>query len=51
MNKEEKAILKAMRKKSREEEIQTFGKPLNFNNVVKSKKTYTRKNKHKNENS
>lgn len=45
--KETMAILKAARKKSRDEEIAAYGKPINHNSVVKSKKTYTRKVKHK----
>lgn len=35
--------VKAARKASREEEIKAFGKPLNYNKVVKSKKVYSRK--------
>ena len=44
----EKDLIKANRKASREEEIEKHGKPINHNNVFKSKKTYTRKDKHKN---
>ena len=39
--------LKAVRKKSREDEIAAYGKPINYSSVVKSKKQYTRKVKHK----
>lgn len=35
--------VKAARKQSREEEIATHGKPLNFKKVVQSKKVYNRK--------
>jgi len=35
--------VKASRKQSREEEIKTYGKPLNYNNIVVSKKVYNRK--------
>lgn len=41
------AALKAARKKSREYEIAEHGKPINYSSVVKSKKQYTRKVKHK----
>lgn len=41
------AALKAARKKSREDEIAAHGKPINYSSVVKSKKAYTRKVKHK----
>lgn len=37
--------IKAARKKSREEEIRNFGKPINYNKVVASKKVYNRKKK------
>ena len=40
--------LKAARKKSREDEITAHGKPICYTSVVKSKKQYTRKRKHKN---
>ena len=36
-------IIKASRKKSREEEIITHGKPINYQKVVLSKKVYNRK--------
>lgn len=39
--------IKCARKKSREEEIEQYGKPLNHNKVFKSKKHYSRKSKHK----
>lgn len=42
------AILKAARKKSRDEEIAAHGKPIYHSNVYKNKKKYTRKIKHKN---
>lgn len=42
------AALKAYKKKSREEEIEKHGKPINHNSIIKSKKNYTRKEKHKN---
>ena len=35
--------IKAARKGSREAEIEMYGKPLNYNRVVKSKKQYDRK--------
>ena len=35
--------VKASRKQSREEEIKTYGKPLNYNKIVVSKKVYNRK--------
>lgn len=37
------------KKLSREKEIQDHGKPLNHAHVVRSKKVYTRKIKHKNQ--
>ena len=42
------AALKAYKKKSREDEIRDHGKPIRHHSVVKSKKQYTRKEKHKN---
>ena len=36
--------VKASRKQSRDEEIKTYGKPLNYNKIVASKKVYNRKN-------
>lgn len=42
-----KDYMKANRKANREKEIEDFGKPLNHHKVFKSKKTYTRKDKHK----
>lgn len=39
--------LKAAKAANREEEIAYHGKSINYANVVKSKKTYTRKAKHK----
>lgn len=41
------AALKAARKKSREDEIHAHGKPINYSSVVRSRKAYTRKVKHK----
>ena len=41
------AILKAYKKKSREEEIEAHGKPIHYKSIVRSKKQYTRKEKHK----
>ncbi len=37
--------VKAMRKQSREEEIKTHGKPINYKKIIASKKLYKRKNK------
>ena len=45
-SKKQKLIIqavKAARKNSREEEIRTFGKPINYQKVVESKKIYSRK--------
>ncbi len=39
--------LKQARKLAREQEIALYGKTICHNMIVKSKKTYTRKNKHK----
>ena len=39
--------LKAYKKKSREEEIEAHGKPIRHKSIVRSKKQYTRKEKHK----
>ena len=36
-------IIKASRKKSRDEEIVTHGKPINYQKIVLSKKIYNRK--------
>lgn len=47
-DKEVLAILKAARKQSRDAEIAAHGKPISYVSVVKSKKLYTRKEKHKN---
>lgn len=43
-----KSIIKAMRRQRREEEIAQYGKPISFTRVVKSKKIYSRKAKHRN---
>ena len=40
-------ILKAVRKMRREEELRAFGHSVNYVRVVKNKKVYTRKEKHK----
>lgn len=42
-----KDILKAVKAKQREDEIREHAKPLSYNHVVRSKKQYTRKIKHK----
>lgn len=39
--------IKANRKASRNEEINAYGHPLSFNRTWKSKKVYSRKQKHK----
>ena len=39
--------LKAAKAANRNEEIAYHGKSINYANVVRSKKTYTRKQKHK----
>ena len=36
-------VVKVARKQSREEEIRTYGKSLNYNKIVLSKKVYNRK--------
>ena len=36
-------IVKASRKRSREEEIEAYGKPINYQKIVPSKKVYNRK--------
>lgn len=41
------AILKAMRRMRREEELKAYGHPVSYERVVKSKKLYSRKRKHK----
>lgn len=43
----ERDFMKGNRKASREEEISKHGKPINYNNKFKSKKDYSRKDKHK----
>lgn len=40
-------VIKAVRKASRELEIELHGHPINHVSTHKSKKTYTRKEKHK----
>ena len=40
--------IKANRRASRNEEISSYGHPLSFNRILKSKKDYSRKQKHKN---
>lgn len=42
-------FIKANRRASREEEIEKHGKPVKIGGVHKSKKVYTRKDKHKQE--
>lgn len=39
--------LKSYKKKSREEEIEAHGKPIRNKSIVRSKKQYARKEKHK----
>ena len=39
--------VKANRRASRNEEINAYGHPLSFNRICKSKKVYSRKQKHK----
>ena len=43
-------ILNAVKTKQREDEILEHGKPISIASVVKSKKVYTRKKKHKKQN-
>ncbi|MFV0392108.1 MAG: hypothetical protein ACK5KP_09545 [Paludibacteraceae bacterium] len=38
-----KSVLKQARKESRESEIRTHGKPVNYQKIATSKKTYNRK--------
>jgi hypothetical protein len=45
----EKDFMKANRKASREEEIERHGKPVRMGGLHKSKKTYSRKDKHRQE--
>ena len=40
-------ILKAVRRSNREEEIRKYGKCINYTSIVKNRKKYTRKIKHK----
>lgn len=40
--------IKEAKRQSREEEIFLFGKPINYKRIVRSRKLYTRKKKHKN---
>lgn len=47
ISKDTLAILKAARRKSREDEIAAFGKPICHVHVERNRKTYTRKTKHK----
>jgi hypothetical protein len=39
--------LKAARRNSREEEIRLYGKPICWTNIVRNRKAYNRKSKHK----
>ena len=41
--------IKRAKKAARDAEIALYGKPLYYSHVVKSKKVYTRKKKHKNQ--
>ncbi len=41
--------VKAARKRSREEEIEQYGKPINHNKIVPSKKIYNRKKSNANQ--
>lgn len=43
----ERDFMKGNRKASREEEIEAHGKPVKFGGLHKSKKAYSRKDKHK----
>lgn len=52
-SKKQKMIIlavKAARQKSREEEINLFGKPINYQKVIKSKKVYDRKKNKRHDN-
>jgi len=44
----EKDVIKAIRRGSREAEIELYGHPISFKKVFRNKKKYTRKIKHKN---
>jgi hypothetical protein len=39
--------LKAVKAANRSDEIRMYGKPINFTNICRNKKKYTRKIKHK----
>lgn len=39
--------LKAVKAANRSDEIRAYGKPINFSNVCRNRKKYTRKQKHK----
>lgn len=39
--------LKVARRNSREEEIRLYGKPICWSNIVRNRKAYSRKRKHK----
>ena len=39
--------LKAVRRNSREEEIRLYGKPICWSSIVRNRKVYSRKSKHK----
>lgn len=43
MDKFTKDYIKAVRRQNREDEIEMYGKPMNYNHVQKSKKAYKRK--------
>ena len=47
-NQQIKDILKAVKAKQRQDEIDTYGKPISHSHVVRSKKVYSRKRKHRN---
>ena len=42
-----KDILNAVKSKQRSDEIREFGKPISWANVVRNRKKYTRKTKHR----
>ena len=48
-NQQIRDILKAVKAKQRQDEIDTYGKPISHSHVVKSKKVYSRKRKNQEE--
>ena len=42
--------MKAFKRGSREEEIEAHGRPISYNKTFRDRSTYTRKDKHKNNN-